>query len=202
MGFLGCSATGWAEADVVAPAPALAGFDVGCELCAVAAEAPVGTTLRVFGAALDWAGGFVCGSAWPGDGAGNLAPEGAATEACTFDDGAVPAWTPSDCCCMYHQPPPASSKTPAAIAPIRMPLLELRDPLSRMLFSSSAGMASSNMGRGNSGMWCASAAVRLSGAVSSAVGCSVRCFAFSLSISSWVEEGAAALRARGSRHAG
>src|SRR6266852_4359858 len=102
-------------------------------------------------AEFDWAEGFVCGSAFPWGGDGELATGREATEACTFDSGAGPAWTPPDCCCMYHQPP-ASSRTPAAIAAIRMPLLELLDPLSRVLFSSSSGSALPNVGIGSSGM--------------------------------------------------
>src|SRR5258708_9891757 len=132
MGFFGCSTAGSAEADFVEPAPPLAGFNVGCDLCAIAAAALAGTTLRVFVAGLDLAevsvrtagfdgaGGFVCGSKFPWDCGGELATGREATEACTFAAGAQPAWTPPDCCCIYHQPPPVRSKTPAAIAPIRI----------------------------------------------------------------------------------
>src|SRR5258708_8798645 len=127
MGFFVGSAAGRAEADVMEAAPPLAGFDVGCELCVVVADGLAGTTLRVFAAELDlvevfvsaaefdWAGGFVCGRAFPGGCDGELATGREATEACAFDACAEPAWTPPDCCCMYHQPPPARSRTLAAI---------------------------------------------------------------------------------------
>src|ERR1700686_1976790 len=209
MGFFG-SAAGGAEADVTARAPEFAGFDEGCVLCAVSADAPDRTALRVAGpeldwaevlvsaAELDWAGGFVCCSAFPWGCDGELATGREATEACTFDADTGPACTPSDCRCMYHQPPPAS-RTLAAIAPIRMPLLELPDPPSSMLCSSSMGSSSPIAGGRNSGTY---SSVKLSAAVSSALGCSARRLAFSLSTSSCVEEGTAALRARGWSHAG
>src|ERR1700682_5361944 len=222
MGFFGCSAAGGAEADVTARAPAFAGFDEGCALCAVSADAPARTALKVAGpeldwtevlvsaagldwaealvstAGFDWAGGFVCCNAFPWGCDGELVTGREATEACTFEADTGPAWTPPDCRCMYHQPPPAS-RTLAASAPIRMPLLELPDPSSSVLCSSSTGSSSSNVGGGSSGTY---SSVKLSAAVCSSLGCSARRFAFSLSISSWVEEGTAALRARGSRHAG
>src|ERR1700682_505118 len=221
MGFFGCSAAGGAEADVIARAPAFAGFDEGCALCAVSADAPARTALKVAGpeldwtevlvsaagldwaealvstAGFDWAGGFVCCNAFPWGCDGERATAREATEACTFDADTGPAWTPPDCRCMYHQPPPAS-RTLAAIAPMRMPLLELPDSPSSVLCSSSMGSSSPSVG-GNSGTY---SSVKLSAAVSSSLGCSARRFAFSLSISSWVEEGTAALRARGSSHAG
>src|SRR5882762_5180608 len=210
MGFFGCSAAGWATADVVARGPAFAGFDEGCVLCAVSADAPARTAVRVAGpeldwaealvgtAGFDWAGGFVCCSAFPWGCDGELATGREATEACTFDADTGPARTPLDCRCMYHQPPPAS-RTLAAIAAIRMPLLELPDSPSSVLCSSSTGTSSPNVGSGSSGTY---SSVKLSAAVSSSLGCSARRFAFSFSISSSVEEGTAALRARGSSHAG
>src|SRR6266851_408590 len=165
MGFLGCAAAGTGTGVV---APAFAGFKVGCELCTVAAGGTAGTTLRVFGAELDWtevlvsaggfdgAGGFTCATVFPWGCDGELATGREATEACTFDAtddaGAGAAWMPPDCCCMYHQPPPASSRTPAAIAATSMPFPELLDPLSCGLISSSSGSALPNVGSESSGM--------------------------------------------------
>src|SRR5258707_1246606 len=194
MGFFGCSAAGWATADVVARGPAFAGFDEGCVWCSVLADVAARTAVRVAGpeldwaevlvsgaeldcaevlvstAGFDWAGGFVCESALPWGCDGELATGREATEACTFDADTGPAWTPADCRCMYHQPPPAS-RTLAAIAPIRMPLLELPDSPSSVLCSSSTGTSSPNVGGGNSGTY---SSVKLSAAVSSSLGCSAR----------------------------
>src|SRR5260370_4137735 len=211
MGFFGGSAAGWADAYDLADALALAGFEVGCQLRAVAADDPAVMTLRVFGpeldgaemfvrpARFDGAAVFVSGSLFPWGGDGELATESAATDACTFDADAGPAWTPPDCCCTYHQPPPVSSRTPAAIAPIKMPLFELLGPL---FFSSSNGSALPNVGSCSSGMLCSSTAVTVSGAIFSTLGCSARRFDFSLSTNSSFDEGASEFRARGSSHAG
>src|SRR5258708_33281879 len=131
MGFFGGSAA----------SPAIAGIEAGCKLRAVAADEPAGTTLRGFGpeldgaelfvrpAGFDGAAGFVSRSPFPWGCDGGLATGSAATDACAFDVDAGPAWTPPDCCCMHHQPPPPSSSTPASIAPIKMPLLELLSSL-------------------------------------------------------------------------
>src|SRR5882762_10871588 len=60
---------------------------------------------------------------------------------------------------MYHQAPTTIASTTAANTAICMPWRELRDPLSRALFSSSSGSESPNLGRGNSGMCNSSATV-------------------------------------------
>src|SRR5260370_16091122 len=118
MGFFGGSAAGWAEANVVAAALALAGFEVGCKLRAVAADEPAVMTLRVFGpeldgaemfvrpARFDGAAVFVSGSLFPWGGDRELATESAATEARTIDAHSGPAWTPPACSCTAQQPPP------------------------------------------------------------------------------------------------
>src|ERR1700687_6510788 len=115
MGFFGCSAAGGAEAECIARAPAFAGFDEGCALCAVSADAPARTALSAAGPELDWAevlvsaagldgaevlvstggvdwaGGFVCCSAFLCGCDGELATGREATEACTFDADTGPA---------------------------------------------------------------------------------------------------------------
>jgi len=64
--FFGCSATGGAATELVAPAPPMAGFDEGCKLRDVVADAPAGATLSEFEAEFDWAemlvsdAGFIC----------------------------------------------------------------------------------------------------------------------------------------------
>src|SRR5258708_22867509 len=108
VGFFGGSGAGWATADVVARGPAFAGFDEGCVWCAVSADVPARTAVRVAGpeldwaevlvsgaeldcaevlvstAGFDWAGGFVCERALPWGCAGELATGREATEACTL----------------------------------------------------------------------------------------------------------------------
>src|SRR3977135_2440340 len=96
------------------------------------------------------AGGFVCSGALPWGCDGELSPGRETTEACTFDVGAGPALAAPDCGRMYHQPPPASSRTPATIATVSMPLLEPYDPLSSALCSSSSGIVSSKVCSGSS----------------------------------------------------
>src|SRR5260370_29247354 len=199
MGFFGGSAA----------SPAIAGIEAGCKLRAVAADEPAGTTLRGCGreldgavlfvrpAGFDGAAGFVSRSPFPWGCDGGLATGSAATDACAFDVDAGPAWTPPDCCCTYHQPPPASSSTPAAIAPIKMPLFEL---LSSLSVSSLNGSALANAGDGSSGMLCSSTAVTVSAAIFSTLGCSAGRLDFSLSITSWTDEGASEFRTRASSH--
>src|SRR5882762_8852338 len=128
MGFFGCSATGWAAADSVCTAPGLTEFIMGLELRAIAADTAAGTTLGAFGAELDLeevlvstagfdcAGGFTCGGAFTCGCECKFSGGEEITDACTFDTGGTPTWTPPDCCCMYHQPPPTRSRAPAAIA--------------------------------------------------------------------------------------
>src|ERR1700682_1638840 len=115
MGFFGCSAAGGGEADVLARAPALAGFDERRALCAVSSDAPARTALSAAGpeldwaevlvsaagldgaevlvstAGFDWAGGFVCCSAFPCGCDGELATGREATEGRTFDADTGPA---------------------------------------------------------------------------------------------------------------
>src|SRR5882762_1307559 len=88
------------------------------------------------------------------------------------------------------------------MAAYRRPLPDLRAPPSAEGPVSSKLRSLPKLGACNSGAWTSSKSVVVSGAISSREDCSVRCLAFSLSISSWVEEGATALRASGSSHEG
>src|SRR5260370_28214440 len=164
MGVLGSSTGGWAAASVAARAPEFVGCELGCELRAAGADGTAGTTLRAFELDLDWAeafvsadgfdcaGAFACGSTFSRGCDGELVTGSEATEACAFDAGSEPAWTPPERCCMYHQPPPASANTPPAIPPIRSPLPELLGRLSRVILASWSGGALPNVRDGSSKM--------------------------------------------------
>src|SRR6266478_3695361 len=212
MGFFSGAATSF-EADVGKLAPTLAEFAEGCGFRNDAGDTAAGTTLRVCEVELDCtevlvsgagfvcAGAFVCGRAFPCGCEGELVTGSEATEASTFV--AAPVWAPPDCCWMNHQPPPAITMTMVATAAIHMPLPHLPGLLSSTLGSSSRGSALPNVGSGNSGICCFLMAMPVSAANSSTTtGCSDMRFAFSFSMTSCVEEGAAALRASGLSHAG
>src|SRR6266852_2127116 len=88
------------------------------------------------------------------------------------------------------------------MAAYRRPLPDLRAPPSAEGPVSSKLRSLPKLGACNAGPGPTSKLAVVSGAISSKEDCSERCLAFSLSIGSWVEEGAAALRASGSSHEG
>src|SRR5467141_2940234 len=82
------------------------------------------------------------------------------------------------------------------------PLPDLRGLLSTKGSVNSTLSSLPKLGACNSGARRSSKSAVVSGAISSREDCSAGCLAVSLSIGSWVEEGAAALRASGSSHEG
>src|SRR5579859_161842 len=104
--------------------------------------------------------------------------------------------------CMTYHAPPATAKAAAAIAPIHTPLLEPPDGRSVEVTSSSSGSKLPMPGNSISGAFSTSAVGSGSAGDSSAAAISTACLAFSRSISSCVDAGAAALRASGSSHDG
>src|SRR5712664_3186429 len=82
------------------------------------------------------------------------------------------------------------------------PLPDLRGLLSTKGSVNSKLSSLPKLGVCNSGVRRSSKSAVVSGAISSKADCSAKCLVVSLSIGSWVEEGAAALRASGSSHEG
>src|SRR6266478_5538092 len=82
------------------------------------------------------------------------------------------------------------------------PLPDLRGLLSTKGSVNSKLSSLPKLGVCNSGVRRSSKSAVVSGAISSKAECSAKCLVVSLSIGSWVEEGAAALRASGSSHEG
>src|ERR1700730_7983702 len=164
----------------------------GLELRLVCKGALAGTAEAVGAGELVWGAVFPCG--------GNVPAEAESAGACLVT-GAEPAWTSLDCWRKYQTPPPANSRAPAAIAAIQRALGDFRELLSTA--SSLASILSSppKFGIGNSDAYSSSTAPDSEG-ISSPEGCSATRLAFSRSTSSCIEDGAAALRARGSSQDG